>query len=173
MWITQTYLGTVEPNANLFVYYMFENYDDAQTEFSHQVQKQLEGVADTFRDKVSLLIPNNKYANRIEAELRNNKELWDSLEGQLPGLFLSRKPLNEYNGTDEGNLYLAFNSKTPEDAAIIISKVREIANEAVKVTRPNTGKKWAHKVGRIVWEAIELSPNFCGIGINIKKLTRR
>ena len=25
MWVTQTYLGTVEPDARVFVYYFFEN----------------------------------------------------------------------------------------------------------------------------------------------------
>jgi hypothetical protein len=41
MWVTQTYLGVVEPDAQLYVYYLFENYKREQKAFTDRIQQEL------------------------------------------------------------------------------------------------------------------------------------
>ena len=95
MCVTQTYLGTVEPDAKVFVYYFFEDYDPEQKRFTDRVQRELERLGELFGDQVSLLMPNPRYAGRIEAEVRENMALWTSLRGKFPGLFVSTLPLSK------------------------------------------------------------------------------
>lgn len=38
MWVTQSYLATVEPGAKVFIYF-FEDYNNDQKRFTDQVQR--------------------------------------------------------------------------------------------------------------------------------------
>ncbi len=76
MWVTQTYLGTVEPDVKVFIYYLFEDYNPDQTDFTNAVQFELEKMGAVFESNVSLLMPNPRYAARIEAEVRSIEKLW-------------------------------------------------------------------------------------------------
>lgn len=173
MWVTQTYLGHVEPDANLFVYYFFENYSCEQKTFTKQVQQELEKLGEVFGDKVSLLMPNPRYAGKIEAEVRRIRYLWESLRGNLPGLFVSRKPLKSLQPTDDGCIYVPFETRDPANAAIVIQRVRCMANETISwdfthrlpPERPSFGERFG--------EAIELKPGIFGFRIDLKKLARR
>jgi hypothetical protein len=89
MWITQTYLGNVEPNASIFVYYFYEDYVHEQRSFTRKVHKELETLGDVYRNRISLLMPNPQYAGKVEAEVRANWGLWAEVCDNLPGLFLS------------------------------------------------------------------------------------
>jgi hypothetical protein len=83
MWVTQTYLGDVERDAKLFVYYCYENYNTEQRELTEAIQEHLETIGEVYGDKVSLMIPNTRYANRIEAEVREFPNI-ERQESQTP-----------------------------------------------------------------------------------------
>lgn len=173
MWVTQTYLGVVEPDAKLFVYYFFEDYNPEQMSFTEQVQSELENLGEAFGDQVSLLMPNPRYAGRIEAEVRENKQLWVSLRGNLPGLFLSRKPLTELKPSDDGCVYIPFNTKEPESVSAIIKHVRGIANETLTWDFANQPKPEPMSFGKRFLDAIELKPGIWGFKIDLRKLGGR
>jgi hypothetical protein len=42
MWVTQTYLGGLEPAAKVFVYHLFEDCGPEQTTFTTRVQSHLD-----------------------------------------------------------------------------------------------------------------------------------
>lgn len=65
MWGTQSYLATVEPEAKVFTYYLFEDYNNDQKRFTDQVQRELERMGEIHDSNVSLLMPNPKYADSI------------------------------------------------------------------------------------------------------------
>lgn len=132
MWVTQTYLGTVEPDADLFVYYFFGDYAEKKERFTQRVQRELERLGEVFGDQVSLLMPNPQYAGLMEAEVRENRPLWESLHGNLPALFVSRKPLAKIEPSDDSSFYIPFETNDPEKAAKIIQRVRGIANETLQ-----------------------------------------
>lgn len=171
MWVTQTYLGIVEPEAKLFVYYFFEDYQPAQKSFTARVQRELEALGEVFGDSVSLLMPNPRYAGRIEAEVRENKELWGSLRGNLPGLFLSRKPLSQLKPTDDGCVYIPFETTDPRKAAAVIERVRGIANDTLLWDFTHEAPPKARSFGRMLLDAVELKPGIFGFKIDLKRLT--
>ncbi|MBS0368911.1 MAG: hypothetical protein JSS57_06910 [Proteobacteria bacterium] len=173
MWVTQTYLGTVEPEAKLFVYYFFEDYAPEQKKFTERVQIELERLGEAFGDKVSLLMPNPRYAGRIEAEVRENRHLWESLHGNLPGLFISKKPLAQLKPTDDGCVYIPFETRHPDKAAKAIQEVRRIANETLHWDHVNNAGSPKKSFGGTFFEALELKPGLFGFRIDLKKLARR
>jgi hypothetical protein len=48
MWITQTYLGTVDPDASVFIYYLYADYLDEHVEFTKEVQRSLEKFGEVY-----------------------------------------------------------------------------------------------------------------------------
>jgi hypothetical protein len=173
MWVTQTYLGVVEPDAKLYVYYFFEDYQPQQKSFTEQVQQELEKLGEAFGEQVSLLMPNPRYAGRIEAEVRENKELWGALRGNLPGLFLTRKPLMKLEPTDDGCVYIPFNTTEPESVAAIIRRVRGIANDTLAWDFAHQSKPKDKPFGKRFLDAIELKPGIWGFKIDLRKLGRQ
>lgn len=173
MWVTQTYLGTVEPDAKVFIYYFFEDYVSEQRSFTEMVQQELERIGEAFGDKVSLLMPNPRYAGRIEAEVRENPELWWSLHGKLPGLFLSKVPLAEIDMRRGDCFYIPFETRDPEGVAKVIQDIRRMAGETLNwefMSRKRSEKK---KFGKRFLDALELKPGIWGMRIDLRKLARR
>lgn len=174
MWVTQTYLGAVEPDATVFIYYFYEDYNDDQKYFTKQVQHSLEDLGEVFRDRVSLLMPNPRYAGRIESEVRENIELWQSLRGKLPGLFISTVPLVQVGEKDGDSVFVSFDTQDYKGVAEAIQKVRRIAGDYIsydherRQAQPNSSS-----VFRRIFDAIELKPGFAGIKIDLKRLSRR
>lgn len=110
MWVTQSYLGNVEPDADVFVYYLYESYVDEQKKFTDRLQRELENLGDVFGGRVSLQMPNPRYAGRIEAEVRENRELWEAVHSKLPGLLISTVPLSKIEGYDDTCYFVPFNT---------------------------------------------------------------
>jgi len=173
MWVTQTYLGSVEPDAKLFVYYFFEDYAKEQKRFTERVQHELESLGEVFGSQVSLLMPNPRYAGRVEAEVRENRELWQSLRGNLPGLFVSRKPMAKLKPVDDSCVYIPFETNDPENAAAIIRTVRGIANETLQWDYAHHVPPTKKSFGETFFDAIELKPGIFGFRIDLKKLRPR
>lgn len=173
MWVTQTYLGTVDPDAKLLVYYFFEDYAKEQKAFTAKVQQELESLGEAFGDQVSLFMPNPRYAGRVEAEVRENMTLWRSLRGNLPGLFLSRVPLAKLKPTDDGCLYIPFETANPKSAVAIIQRVRGIANETLQWAYEQQPAPAQKSIGGMLLEALELKPGLFGFRIDLKKLRRQ
>jgi hypothetical protein len=49
------------------VYYFYEDYNREQKEFTDRLYRGLEDLGEAFSDKMSLLMPNPRFAGRIEA----------------------------------------------------------------------------------------------------------
>lgn len=173
MWVTQTYLGTVEPDAKLFVYYFFEDYNPDQRTFTQRVQREMENLGEVFGDKVSLLMPNPRYAGQIEAEMRKHDWVWSSLSGKLPGLFLSRKPIANLEPNDDGCLYIPFEKQDAKGVAEVIRRVRGIANNTVNWDFAAQYQPKAKSFGGRLVDAIEIKPGIWGFKLDLKKLFER
>lgn len=173
MWITQSYLGTVEPDAELFAYYMYRDYIDEDTTFTERLQSRLEDLGDVFGNKVCLSMPNPRYAGRIEAEVRENRPLWEALHSKLPGLLLATKPLVEIEAYDSSCFYVPFIAAdgTPDvDGAV--RKLKAIADEAITWNYKSNEKNDAPSIMDRVLDSIELKPGVAGFRIDLRKLTQ-
>lgn len=172
MWVTQTYLGTVEPDAKLFVYYFFEDYNPDQRTFTQRVQRELEKLGEVFGDQVSLFMPNPRYAGRIEAEMKNQDEL-RSLHGELPGLFLSRKPLANLKPDDDGCFYIPFETQDAKGVAEVIRRIRGLAHETLSSDFANRSEPKTESLAKRFGDALELKPGIWGFKIDLRKLFQK
>lgn len=166
MWLTQSYLGNVEPDASVFVYYFFENYNKEHEQFTSRVQHELENLGDTYRDRVSLVMPNPRYAHGIESEIRQSGDFYELFKDKLPGLFISGKPLKKINKATDDCVYVSFDGMTAEEVAGVISKVRSLVDSKL-LSAKSVGKK---TFGSKIYDALELKPGIFGFRIDLKKL---
>jgi hypothetical protein len=167
MWVSQTYLGDGERDAKYYVYYLFEDYNTEQKELTKSIQLELENLGEVYGEKVSLLMPNPRYANRIESEVRQFSELWMAIEDYLPGVLLSPAPLAELDISHKECKFVPMRNDSPEHLERVIAKIRKHADYAL--CDEGQPSNW---IGRLV-DALELKPNFGGIGIDLKKLLAR
>lgn len=173
MWVTQTYLGNVEPDAKLFVYYFFEDYNPDQKAFTQRVQLELENLGEVFGDKVSLLMPNPRYSRQIEAEMRKYDWVWSSLSGKLPGLFLSRKPIVTLEPDDDGCVYIPFEKQDAKGVAEVIQRVRGIADNTLNWEFANQYQPEAKSFGGRLVDALEVKPGVWGFKLDLRKFFQK
>jgi len=173
MWVSQTYLGVIEPDATVFVYYFYEDYDSSQTDFTEKVQYELENLGMVYDGKVSLFMPNPRYANDIESEIRQIRELWEIIDGELPGLFISTTPLKELDIVNSEYEFISFKSKNADDVAQVIQKIRKLADKTLAWKDPHPSQPEPDSLLSRFWRALELKPNVSGVGIDLKELVKK
>jgi len=170
MWITQTYLGTVEPNASVFIYYLYADYIDEQVEFTNAVQRSLEKFGESYGSSVSLLMPNPNYADKIESEVREIRPVWEHVYDALPGLLIATTPLNKIEEFAKECYYLPFGVElSPYLAAKIISDARKITDNTLTLKLREHNKEVKSKFRRL-GDSIELKPGLFGFRIDLRKL---
>jgi hypothetical protein len=170
MWVTQTYLGDVERDAKLFVYYCYEDYNDEQKRLTEAIQRHLEDVGEVYGDRVSLMVPNPRFAGRIESEIREFRNLWMAIREYLPGLLLTPVPLIELREQHKGCQFVPLKNGTPKHLANVIRSVRDIADLAVESEKPETNERPSLRK-RFV-DSVELKPGIWGVRIDLKKLVQ-
>ncbi|MBB1074234.1 hypothetical protein HUU62_07370 [Rhodoferax sp. 4810] len=173
MWVTQTYLGTVEPEAKLFVYYLYEDYIPEQEAFTRTVQRKLESLGETYGNSVSLLMPNERYTAQIGGEMRKVEGLWKEVHGKLPGLLISTEPLSSFSPRTAEFTIVPFTRLSPESAADTIDKVRRLLDDQLHWNYEVAPSKGRPGVWSRIAAATELKPGVAGIRIDLKKLFTR
>jgi len=172
VWVTQSYLGNVEPDADVFVYYLYESYVDEQKKFTDRLQRELENLGDVFGGRVSLQMPNPRYAGRIEAEVRENRELWEAVHSKLPGLLISTVPLSKIEGYDDTCYFVPFNTTLTLDVILAVDRIKKLADRTIA---------WKHKpvpaeppsFSARLADSLELKPGVFGFRVDLRKLFRR
>ena len=170
MWVTQSYLAAAEPDAKIFVYYLFEDYNPDQVAFTTAVQERLERLGESYEGSVSLLMPNPRYASRVEAEVRGIQDFWWTLHGKLPALLISTSPLSTFSpGSAEYSL-ISFTNTDPSGAVEAVEKVRRIADKQLRWDFETKPEKEKVSIWRHFFDALELKPGLCGVRLDLKKL---
>lgn len=170
MWITQTYIGNVEPQASIFIYYLYENYVAAQKEFTELVQLKLEGMGDAYNDKVSLLMPNPRYAERIESEVREIPALWKHVKPNLPGLLVTRVPLVKISALTKDCLFFPLAvDESLDKISETITEVRKITDDTLFDISKSNEAGVLEKFKQL-GDCIELKPGIFGFSIDLKKM---
>jgi len=169
MWITQTYLGSVEPDADVFVYYLFMNYIPEQLDFTNKLQGMLETIGDVFGGKVSLLMPNPRYAGKIEAEVREIRPLWEAVYSNLPGLLISTVPLTEIKSHGNNCLIVPFKSMDMYGIITATNIIKTLADRSIewknKPVRPDREGFYQRLA-----DSIELKPGIFGLSVDLRRL---
>lgn len=138
------------------------------------VQRELEKLGEIFGGNVCLLMPNPQYAGRVEAEVRENRALWESIYSKIPSLFISREPLSQLTPESDGHFFVPFEGQGRQDVQRAAQKIRTLADETISwdFSHQNTGIP-RQSLGSRMNEAIELKPGAFGIRIDLKKVFRR
>jgi len=182
VWVSQTYLGKPDPDAEIFVYYLFERYDEQQRSYTEALQPALSQLGRLFGSKVSLFLPDPFSAEPIEAELRSSKaitpEMW-GLQGALPGFLLSRKALRELTAEDEVK-YLRISASDPGEIVRIVAEVRRLVTDQLdwnyaQLQDSAQEINLLERGARRIWRALIMKPTvpIVGIGLDVKELLRR
>jgi hypothetical protein len=185
MWITQTYLSSPEPDSKLHLYYLFENYKDGHTAATREIEKELERLAESHRD-VCILMPQENSADRIEGELRGNQKLWLRFSSDLPGIVISRCPIEKIDSTSDELFFISLNVQGfSEESLRLGTLTTPFAEKIAKLRRlVSDDLEWQHREIRQFekkpsgmiegfFEAVELKPGIAGFRVDLKKLFSR
>ncbi|MHA2938670.1 hypothetical protein ACXJY6_10310 [Vibrio sp. RC27] len=165
MFVTQSYIGSSDPRANIHIYYIFQAYDE-QNEFSRNVQLELEKLGEMYEEKVALYMPNPRSANKIAGQILG---VCLKLENSFPGLLITKDPIDQIEESSDDCIYIPFDSETAETAASIISQVRTLCWE--QLSWDHSQPKKVVKMGVIarLGDAMEVKPGVFGIRLDLKK----
>ena len=172
MWVSQSYLATVEPEAKIFIYYMFEDYND-QGPFTEQVQLELEKIGEVHGGEVSLLMPNPRYANRIEAEVREIRPLWEMIYSGLPGLLVTTEPMKELSESTDGCVFIPFEGEDPKLVAGKILQVRQLTENQLSHMFKSRTVSAPPSFPKKFKDAWEIKPGIFGIKIDLRQIFTR
>ena len=171
MWVTQTYLGTPDPDATLFVYLIYEGYDPPNEDFTERLRIQLERVGEIFREKVSILMPGPRAIDRVSAELRERQiPFWPCFEDGLPGLLLTKKPLVNVSQDDPDNLYLPLKDGDDQITYVVGSLCRLLYDALNYDFEHQPTAKLRDSFGKRFLDAIEIKPRIGPITFDFLKL---
>ena len=170
MWVSQTYLGEVEPDAQIFVYYLYEDYNSKQKAFTQRVQRELEKLGEVYGNSVSLLFPNTRSAARIGEEVRSFQDFWWSLGKKLPSLLISSKPLSKFDFKDGEYYVLDFVSLDPKGAAQAVHRLRQLINEQLAYQFAHRPEMEQPSLFGELFAALELKAGFGPVKIDLKKV---
>ena len=172
MWVTQTYLGAVEPDADVFVYYLYLNYIDEQQKFTERLQREIEALGDVFGGKVSLLMPSPRYAGKIESEVREIRPLWEAVYSKLPGLLISTVPLSKIKSYDDTCFFVPFESMNTLGLLTAVDRIKRLADRTI-AWKEKPAKAEPEGFAHRLVESLELKPGIFGFRVDLRKLFRR
>ena len=174
MWVTQSYLGDPDQDARVYVYYLFEDYNSRQVEFTKSIERQLAHIGDQFGPHATILMPNPANAPRIRDEvIRLLQPLWHELQGQLPGLLVSTRKLTEINLVEGNHHYFSLANCSERQAAEVVDEAHRLMWQIAQHRNEDNAEleretAWQRLVG-----SIEVKPGAFGVSIDIRKLIGR
>lgn len=173
MHITQTYLGTYG-ESGLFVYYLFEDYNDEQQRLTERVQNALDDLGADYMEDIDLFRPNERFAGQIAREVRDIPAVTRYCHGELPGFLVSKTPLVEVDPSDGELVFFSIKGRSEDEALQVVDRIRQLTRDTVYSARQENVEV-QRKNGVVVrfWDALEIKPGFMGIGIDLKSLFRR
>ena len=169
MWITSTYLGKPDANARAFVYFFWEDYAEYRSA-PRRLVDYMRRCGNLFGDEVSLFAPHEEDTDRISSEINKGSRLSDEVARNAPCLLLTRKPFGEFDITTDPHMFFGIpgDSATDEEYHHFFAELHQHIVAARKA-----GSETDSEFLKRVWRALELSPNFMGLGINLKKLVEK
>ena len=178
MWISQTYLGSIEEDAKVVVYYFFESYSDFQSAFTKALMNHLSTMGKRVGKQAAVFVPNEDSLEPIKNEIRgianNNEEFVRILNQKLPGLLFIDKRLLYFNSHSDPWVYVSLrpfvDGHTKERMSDFFSRIERVLLESGDVLNSiqNAGRWESLYKGfkaRILFE-----PNFYGIGFRQSNL---
>ena len=180
MWVSQTYLGCPDPDAKVFVYYLWEDYK-MQKEVPKSIVDRLTEAGRAFGKDVSLFAPISGTQHEIRNEIRSQGYdfFWQKIGPNTPGLLLTYKPLGNFDPREDEYLFFHLPSRIAGNEEAI-TKVFGFLHDAcvsrlskaADATQPRDTKSNSGLLDT-VYEALQLKLTFGGLGIDFKPIISR
>ncbi|WP_140848643.1 hypothetical protein [Sphingomonas glacialis] len=177
MWVSQTYLGKLAPESDVYLYYFFEDYA-RQSAVPERVLKLLADLGYNFRDSVSAFTPMDDYRGHINRELENKfMDFWGGFNGKTPGIFLSRVPLHKFDPESGEWIYFPITNDIVSDdvkAQKFFRELHRVCKEIIDHRYETEGRlKKQSSVFQALYDSAQLKLTFMGAGIDIKPIISR
>jgi hypothetical protein len=176
MWISQTYLGSPDPNSKVFLYYFWEDYA-RQKSVPPQVLEGLSDLGYDFRDKVSAYAPMESYLGMIREEMRDKFDrFWRTFAGKTPGIFLCRKSLRDFNPETDEWLFFEISDEILRDkkaAVAFFAKIHETCREIINHHYEADAAGREKGLLETLYDSAQLKVTFMGAGIDFKPMLDR
>ena len=179
MWVSQTYLGRPDPDAKVFVYYLWEEYK-RQTDVPKAIVDRLTEAGRAFGKDVSLFAPINGTQHEIRSEIRSQGYdfFWSEIGPNTPGLLLTDKPLGRFDPRADEYAFFPLPSRVVGNEDAITEVFRSLhAACASRLSQADTSAKPSPngKPGLLdtVYESAQLKLTFMGLGVDFKPIISR
>jgi hypothetical protein len=177
MWISQTYLGSVGKDADVYIYYFWEDYAP-QPGVNESVLRNLSDLGYSFREKVSVFVPQPGYLGLIREEMRAKFEIfWREFSGKTPGLFFITQPLDLFDPTRDEWLFLPMQEKLISNESDLLLFFQELHRKCEEVieynyqkTRPEPWKLGSSGLLKALYDSLQLKFSVAGFGVDLKPL---
>lgn len=152
MWVSQTYLGNIGQEADVYIYYFWEDYAE-QSKVDDSVLKHLAELGYSFREKVSVFVPQSGYFGLIREEMRTKfDKFWRTFSGKTPGLFFITKPLSDFDPVSGDWLFLPIPSRLVADNALLTNFFESSTASVRKLFRLTRGNLRQHLTSpQLLW----------------------
>lgn len=170
MWVTQSYLGDPDEDPKVYAYYLFEDYNGEQEDFTRQIEGRLAHVGDQFGPHATILMPNRYNTPRIEAEARNALgNFWGELQGRLPGLLVSTSKLSKFQLENGQSHFFSLNDCNLDAAFEVITSMHRLMQQCIEYQHANQPTQPPETVFKKLLSSIEAKPGIYGFSVDLKK----
>jgi hypothetical protein len=168
MWVSQSYLADVQGEASCFVYYLFEDYNDAQMRYSAEIENALESFGNQYGTEAQLFLPREKSADHITAQLRSVfNDFSHRFSGKLPGLLTIDRQLKDFDPRQHDSIYTSLAGVAPDAVQARMDELGQAINETI-ARKNSEGGQYAQTV-LSVWDRLHIQPEIFGISILLKQ----
>lgn len=173
MWVSQTYLGRPDPNAKLFVYYLWEEYK-GQKDVPKFIVDRLVNAGRAFGGDVSLFAPISGTQHEIRSELRSQGYdfFWREIGPNTPGLLLAEKPLAEFEPHHDEYVFFKLPNRVSGNEEMIESVFNSLHDACEKRLKESDDKKEPGLL-QTIYNSAQLKLTFMGMGIDFKPIISR
>ena len=172
MELKQTYVGSPDPEAQLYVYYIWEDYKK-QKDVPKAVMDRLASAGRRFRKDVLLVgpVPGDRGVIRSEITEKMGSALSWEIGQSTPGLLLAGKPLKEFNPQEHEWAFFSLAGRESANEDVVEAVFVALCKECERRLEQTDGSS-DRGIVRAIFDSIELKPNFLGIGIDLKVVSR-
>ncbi len=175
MQISSTYIGTNAGTYHCYFYLLVQDYEGKEQGLSASVRVELERLARNLGSEGVVVQPFTGDVNSIFQEVLSKP--WSDEQRQklfnTPALLLLRTRFNDFDPRSDECLVLSLTSARGIEGSQIgslFTGISSLFNPTDENTLGAVREYLANSPAAVIFDALELKPNFCGFGVDIKKL---
>jgi hypothetical protein len=132
----------------------------------------------SFRDRVSVFVPQSSYLGLIREEMiQKFEEFWRTFSGKTPGVFLVTKPLSDFDPISDEWLFLPLPSQLVADKSRLSDFFRDLHGKCEEIISFNQGKAASPPMKpasggllKALYDSLQMKPSIAGFGVDLKPL---